>query len=128
VTDTEAQPPAPDPSASQPTPAPIAAEPLRPVSELPEDARQAAKVPNQVRPSDVLIVGARVTGDVITLVRTVEQAFADAALAAALPFLQRAARDRVYGEINLAADKQPRSVALGMYAAARVARGGEATE
>jgi hypothetical protein len=50
------------------------------------------------------------------------------AVAAAVPHIERAIRDKVYGEINLAADKQPRNLALGMYAGARVARGGEATE
>jgi hypothetical protein len=50
-------------------------------------------------------------------------------LAAAVPHIERAIRDRVADEIKLAADKQPRPVmALGMHSAARVARGGEATE
>ncbi len=35
-------------------------------------------VPNQVRPSDILIVGARITEDVLSAVRVVEQAFAAA--------------------------------------------------
>ena len=50
---------------------------------------------------------------------------AHAALAAALPHLRRSLADELYGAINLAADRQPREIALGMYAAARLVRGDE---
>jgi hypothetical protein len=43
-----------------------------------EDTEQAA--PNQVRPSDVLIVGARITPEVVELVKTVESALVRAAV------------------------------------------------
>jgi hypothetical protein len=101
------------------------------VGGLPADAIEAAQVPNQVRPSDVLIVGARVTDDVIELIRAVEQADARAALAAALPFLERAIRDKIADEIMQTRDGS-RYRGLNRYAAiteaARVARGGEATQ
>ena len=105
--------------------------------ELPADAIEAARVPNQVRPSDVLIVGARITDDVIERVCTVEQALVDAALAAALPFLERAVRDKIADEVKrLREQYDPRYHQLAINAnhmaevtvRAGFARGGEATE
>jgi len=126
MTDTEAQPTAADPSASQPTAAPIA----EPVSELPEDAIEAAAKALAAQEGDDYdgsIYGADpavlfVWGD-----------HARVALAAALPFLERATRDKIAAEIGAYPDAPATSserFKVGFHemraVAARVARGGEA--
>jgi len=110
------------------------AQPATP-AQLPADAIDAARVPNQVRPSDVLIVGARITDDVIERVCTVEQALVDAALAAALPFLERTLRAKIAAEVEAYPDAPATSserFKVGFHemraVAARIARGEEATE
>ncbi len=120
MTDTEAQPP--DPSASQPTPAPIA----EPVSELPEDAIEAA-------------MGVKLGTHELGLIGDsagawwLDAAAAGAVLAAALPFLERATRDKIAAEIGAYPDAPATSserFKVGFHemraVAARVARGGEA--
>ncbi len=121
MTDTEAQPA--DPSASQPTPAPIADA----VGELPEDAcRAAAKaIERTVRG---FTTRPNFFGQPTSMGATSEQ-LADAALAAALPFLERATRHKIAAEIEAFAERAVGSrMQDGAHAAARVARGGEATE
>src|SRR6266516_4088068 len=119
MTDTEAQPAATDPSPAQPTKAPIGA---GPVSELPEDATEAAAKamrrnwigddPDALSP---------------TTWRDYERD-ARSALAAALPFLERALRAKIAAEIErtLWNFEEPFTRLPAMAAAARVARGGEA--
>ena len=121
MTDTEAQPP--DPSASQPTPAPIA----EPVSELPEDAIEAAAQKLNPLPYPWKSLSGRQ--------REYDRGRAAGVLAAALPFLERATRAKIADEIKAQAEAQkPLShhyavgVFDGLLEAARVARGGEATE
>ncbi len=129
-----------DPSASQPTEAPIAE--LRPVSELPEDAIEAATegaarfhyeafraiqvavgAPNPV-PYEQLSERTR------RIQKDQARDAATAALAAALPFLERALRAKIADEIErtLWNFEEPFTRLPAMAAAARVARGGEATE
>ncbi len=161
MTDTEAQLSASDPSASQPTPAPIG---QQPVSELPEDAIEAATegaarfhyeafravqaavgAPNPVPYEELSERTRRIQKDQVRDAAT-------AALAAALPFLERATRDKIAAEIETHAgalvDVPGHSLPVregvkvwperqaGGYTQAigevldliRVARGGEATE
>ncbi len=145
------RPPASDPSAAQPTPAPIG-EPLRPVSELPEDAIDAAAkaIERTVRG---FTTRPNFFGQPTSWGATSEQ-LADAALAAALPFLDRATRSGTVvpdsallaletawsdiPDLTEAARGTERAQVIALdsaldaffasLAAARVARGGEATE
>ena len=117
MTDTEAQPPAPDPSAPQPAAAPIAG----PVSELPEDAIEAAAQKLNPLPYPWKSLSGRQ--------REYDRGRAAGVLAAALPFLERATRDKIAAEIEIEGAKFfVEARRDGYRSAARVARGGEATE
>jgi len=112
-----------DPSASQPTPAPIGA---GPVSELPEDAIEARRAARTAAVEALNVI----PGSQYTYPKSAAWTIADAAVAAALPFLERALRAKIAAEIEhvLWNFEEPFTRLPAMAAAARVARGGEATE
>jgi len=101
MTDTEAQPA--DPSASQPTQAPIA----EPMSELPEDAIEAAAKAEFERDHDGIDFALLRWDDAAEALRQQYIDSARLALAAALPFLERATRaenEQLRAELRLAED------------------------
>ena len=98
------------------------------MSELPEDARQAAVEAIIGEESGYCGPGYGTCGS-LHVSSEHAPALADAALAAAFPFLERATRDKIADEIDGFAEHAVGSrMQDGVRAAARVARGGEATE